>query len=212
MGCRATRPVVLALPRGGVPVADEVAQALGAPLDVLVVRKLGAPGNPELAIGAVTADVTHLDEATVRQLAIPRSFIDRAVAAEREEVAHREARFRQGRPAVDVRDRTVILVDDGLATGATATAAIAALRRQHPARIVLAVPIAADDTLAKLRPLVDEVACLERPGMFFAVGQGYADFEQTTDDEVRAILARQPASTALPAAPPAAGATPPGPP
>lgn len=198
---RSTKPVVLALPRGGVPVAEEVALALDAPLDVLVARKVGAPGNAELAIGAVAGNITHLDEPTIGQLAIPRRFIDRALAVEQEEVRHREARFRQGREPLPVTGRTVILVDDGLATGATATAAIAALRTRQPARIVLAVPIAAQDTLERLRPLADEVVCLETPTAFFAVGQGYEDFRQTTDEEVRAILARS--------GPPTAAVTPP---
>lgn len=192
---------MLALPRGGVPVAEEVALALDAPLDVLVARKVGAPGNPELAIGAVAGDITHLDERTIGELAIPRRFIHRAVAVEQEEVRRREARFRQGREPLGVTGRTVILVDDGLATGATATAAIAALRARQPARIVLAVPIAAQDTLDRLRPLADEVVCLETPAAFFAVGQGYRDFRQVTDEEVRAILARS--------GPPTAAATPP---
>lgn len=195
-------PVVLGLPRGGVPVAEEVAVALGAPLDILVARKVGAPGNPELAIGAVAGDITHLDERAIGQLAIPRRFINRAVAMEQEEVRHREARFRQGRAPLGVSGKTIILVDDGLATGATAMAAIAALRTHHPAKVILAVPIAAQDTLDRMRAVADEVVCLDTPVVFFAVGQGYHDFRPTTDDEVRAILARAAPATA--ASPPSA--------
>lgn len=199
---RSTKPVVLALPRGGVPVAEEVALALDAPLDVLVARKVGAPGNPELAIGAVAGNITHLDERSIGQLAIPRQFINRAVAAEQEEVRHREARFHQGREPLAVTGRTVVLVDDGLATGATATAAIAALRAQQPTAVVLAVPIAAQDTVERMRAVADGVVCLETPVAFFAVGQGYQDFRQVTDEEVRIILARSGPPTA--ASPPSA--------
>ena len=185
---RDTCPIVIALPRGGAPVADEIARALEAPLDVLVARKLGAPGNPELAIGAVAPGVTHLEQDTIRALAVSDEYITRAAALEQEELRRRELRFREGRPALPVSGRTVILVDDGLATGATAIAAIASLRRQAPKAIVLAMPVGSPEALQQLRKLVDDVVCLEVPYFFRAVGQAYVDFRQTTDQEVHDIL------------------------
>jgi predicted phosphoribosyltransferase len=181
-------PVVIALPRGGAPVGDEIARALEAPLDVLVARKLGAPGNPELAIGAIAPGVVHLEPETIRALAVSEDYIRKAVAVEQEELRRREMRFREGRPALPVSGRTVILVDDGLATGATAVAAIESLRRQAPRAIVLAMPVGAPQALQQLRKLVDEVVCLESPLFFRAVGQAYVDFRQTTDQEVHDIL------------------------
>lgn len=181
-------PVVIALPRGGAPVGDEIARALEAPLDVLVARKLGAPGNPELAIGAIAPGVVHLERDTIRALAVSEDYIGKAVAVEQEELRRREMRFREGRPALPVSGRTVILVDDGLATGATAVAAIESLRRQAPRAIVLAMPVGAPQALQQLRRLVDEVVCLESPPFFRAVGQMYVDFRQTTDQEVHDIL------------------------
>lgn len=185
---RDTQPVVLGLPRGGVPVADEVARALNATLDVLVARKLGAPGNPEFAIGAIAPGVTHLEESHVRALSVPTEYIQRAVAREQAELRRREQLFREGRPPAEVAGRTVILVDDGLATGATVRAAIKSLRRRSPGRIVLAVPIGGPDTVESLRPEVDELVCLETPGFFRAVGQGYVDFSPVTDVEVQELL------------------------
>lgn len=181
-------PVVIALPRGGAPVGDEIARALEAPLDVLVARKVGAPGNPELAIGAIAPGVVHLEPETIRALAVSEDYIRKAVAVEQEELRRREMRFREGRPALPVSGRTVILVDDGLATGATAVAAIESLRRQAPRAIVLAMPVGAPQALHQLRKLVDEVVCLESPLFFRAVGQAYVDFRQTTDQEVHDIL------------------------
>jgi len=181
-------PVVIALPRGGAPVGDEIARALEAPLDVLVARKLGAPGNPELAIGAIAPGVVHLEPETIRALAVSEDYIRKAVAVEQEELRRREMRFREGRPALPVSGRTVILVDDGLATGATAVAAIESLRRQAPRAIVLAMPVGSPQALQQLRKLVDEVVCLESPLFFRAVGQAYVDFRQTTDQEVHDIL------------------------
>ena len=189
----AERPdvVVLALPRGGVPVAYEVARALGAPLDVFVVRKLGLPGHEEVAMGAVaTGGVRVLNEQITRALAIPEHVIDAITAREQEELARRERVYRGDRPPLDVRGRTVILVDDGLATGATMQAAVQALRQQQPARIVVAVPTAAPETCEALRAKVDDVVCAVTPDPFYAVGLWYDDFSQTTDDEVRELLAR----------------------
>jgi len=191
--------LVLALPRGGVPVAYEVARALGAPLDVFLVRKLGVPGHEELAMGAVaTGGVRVLNEQIVRALRIPDDVIDAVTMREQEELARRERLYRGDRPLPDVRGRTVILVDDGLATGATMHAAIAALRQQQPARIVVAVPTAAPETCQALRAEVDDVVCAITPEPFYSVGLWYEDFSQTTDDEVRDLLARaaQPARAA----------------
>ena len=191
--------LVLALPRGGVPVAYEVARALGAPLDVFLVRKLGVSGHEELAMGAVaTGGVRVLNEQIVRALRIPDDVIDAVTMREQEELARRERLYRGDRPLPDVRGRTVILVDDGLATGATMHAAIAALRQQQPARIVVAVPTAAPETCQALRAEVDDVVCAITPEPFYSVGLWYEDFSQTTDDEVRDLLARaaQPARAA----------------
>ena len=190
----ANRPdvIVLALPRGGVPVADEVARALGAPLDVFVVRKLGVPGSEELAMGAVaTGDVRVLNDQLVNRLGIPDHLIDAVAVREGQELARRERLYRGGRPPLDVRDRTVILVDDGLATGATMHAAIAALRQLYPARIVVAVPTASPETCEEMRAEVDDVICAITPEAFQAVGRWYQDFAQTTDEEVQDLLTRR---------------------
>jgi predicted phosphoribosyltransferase len=190
----ANRPdvVVLALPRGGVPVAFEVAQALNAPLDVFVVRKLGVPGYEELAMGAVaTGGLRVLNDQIVQDLRIPDYVIDRVAAEEGEELTRRERAYRGGRPPLDVRGRTVILVDDGLATGATMRAAVMALRQHRPAHIVVAVPTASPETCEELKTEVDEVVCAITPEPFHAVGYWYEDFTQTTDQEVRELLARR---------------------
>src|SRR2546422_4930719 len=189
----ASRPdvLVLALPRGGVPVAYEVAHRLGAPLDVFVVRKLGVPGHEELAMGAVaTGGVRVLNDQLVEQLGISDQMIDAVAARERQELARRERLYRGNRPPPDVRGRTVILVDDGLATGATMYAAVEALRQQQPGRIVVAVPTASPEICEELRAEVDEVICAITPDPFYAVGLWYEDFSQTTDEEVRELLAR----------------------
>jgi predicted phosphoribosyltransferase len=189
----ANRPdvLVLALPRGGVPVAAEVARALEAPLDVFVVRKLGVPGREEFALGAIaTGGVRVLNEDAVRALHIPDRVIEAIAAKEQEELARRERVYRGDRPPLDVRGRTVILVDDGLATGATMHAAIRALRQQQPARIVVAVPTASPETCVELRTEVDDVICATTPDPFYAVGLWYEDFSQTTDEEVRELLAQ----------------------
>ena len=190
----ANRPdaLVLALPRGGVPVAYEVARALGAPLDVFVVRKLGVPGYEELAMGAVaTGGVRVLNDQLVERLGIPEQMIDAVAARELQELARRERRYRGGRPPPDVRGRTVILVDDGLATGATMHAAIEALRQQKPTRIVVAVPTASPETCEEMKTKADDVICAITPAPFQAVGRWYQDFSQTTDEEVEALLSRR---------------------
>ena len=190
----ANRPdaLVLALPRGGVPVAYEVARALGAPLDVFVVRKLGVPGYEELAIGAVaTGGVRVLNDQLVERLGIPEQMIDAVAARELQELARRERRYRGGRPPPDVRGRTVILVDDGLATGATMHAAIEALRQQKPTRIVVAVPTASPEICEEMNTKADDVICAITPEPFQAVGRWYQDFSQTTDEEVEALLSQR---------------------
>jgi predicted phosphoribosyltransferase len=193
LSAHAGRPdvLVLALPRGGVPVGYEVARALRAPLDVFLVRKLGVPGHEELAMGAVaTGGVRVLNADIVGALGIPASMIDATTAEEREELARRERLYRGDRPFPDVHGRTVLLVDDGLATGASMHAAIAALRPQQPARIVVAVPTAAPDICDELRAEVDDLVCALTPQPFHSVGLWYDDFSPTTDDEVRDLLAR----------------------
>ena len=189
----ANRPdvIVLALPRGGVPVAFEVASVLRAPLDVFLVRKLGVPGYEELAMGAVaTGGIRVLNEEIVRGLRIPDYVIDAVATWEEQELARRERVYRGESPQPDVQDRTVILVDDGLATGATMLAAIKALRRQQPARIVVAVPTASPEACGEMRTEADDVVCAITPEPFYSVGLWYEDFSQTTDEEVRDLLAR----------------------
>ncbi len=183
--------VVLALPRGGVEVGYEVARELGAPLDVIVARKLGAPGQRELGIGAIApGGVRVLDEETIALLRISPQELDAVAADEAVELARRERLFREGRPALDLAGRTVILVDDGLATGVTARAAVRAIRTRQPHRIVLAVPVCAPETAAALRGEVDDLICVESPPDFMAVGRWYEDFDQTSDHEVIDLLAR----------------------
>jgi erythromycin esterase-like protein/predicted phosphoribosyltransferase len=181
--------VVLGLPRGGVPVAYEVADALTAPLDVFVVRKLGAPGREELAMGAIaTGGVVVVNEDVVRGLRIDPQVIQRVAEQEARELLRRERVYRDGRPALDVRGKTVLLVDDGLATGASMRAAIDALRERRPRRVVVAVPAAPESTCRELAAVVDDVVCATTPSPFFAVGASYWDFAQTSDDEVRDLL------------------------
>jgi predicted phosphoribosyltransferase len=189
----ANRPdvLVLGLPRGGVPVAFEVAQALGAPLDVYLVRKLGLPGQEELAMGAIASGgVLVLNDEIVQVLHVPQQVIDAVAARERTELERRERAYRGNRPPPNVRGRTAILVDDGLATGATMRAAVAALRREQAGRIVVAVPVASPDVCAWLGREVDEIVCAETPDPFYAVGYWYQDFSPVTDEEVRDILQR----------------------
>lgn len=183
--------LVLALPRGGVPVAYEVAHALHARLDLFLVRKLGLPGQEELAIGAIASGgVRVVNEEVVRLLGVSNEVLDAVAARERRELKRRERAYRGNRPPRQVRGRTVILVDDGLATGSTMRAAVAALRRQEPARIVVAVPVGAPETCDEFRTQADEVVCARVPESFRAVGLWYEDFTQTSDEEVRQLLRR----------------------
>ena len=181
--------VVLGLPRGGVPVAYEVATALDAPLDVFVVRKLGIPGYPELAMGAIASGgVMVLIPEVVEQLGIPQEVINAVAQAEARELQRREKAYRGDRPPIDVTDRTVILIDDGLATGASMHAAIAALRKRKPKRIVVGVPIASPSTCEEVGKQADDIVCAATPEPFQAVGLWYEDFSQTSDEEVRKLL------------------------
>ena len=192
LGAYQGRPdvLVLGLPRGGIPVGYEVARGLGAPLDVFVVRKLGVPGQEELAMGAIaTGGVRVVNRDVVDALHIPPDVLDRAAEAERWELERRERSYRGDRPEPRVEGRTVILVDDGLATGSTMRAAVQALRQQRPARIVVAVPVAASATCEELRREVEDVVCFATPEPFMAVGRFYDDFSQTTDEEVHDLLA-----------------------
>lgn len=185
------RPIVVGLARGGVPVAFEVARALHAPLDVLLVRKVGAPGNPELGMGAVAeGGARYVNASTVRSLLVGPQELDAAVARAERELEDRIARLRGDRPPADLRGRTVLVVDDGLATGGTARAAVRALRAREPRRIVLAVPVGAAESVAALEPEVDELVCLLVPDVMWAVGAWYEHFGQTSDDEVAALLRR----------------------
>ena len=182
--------LVLGIPRGGVPVAFEVARALGAPLDVMVVRKLGCPGADELAMGAIASGgVRVLNQQVLRELLVPRSAIDTVAARELAELERRERSFRAGRPPLDPTGKTVIVVDDGLATGSSMRAAVSALHHREPAAIVVAVPVGATETCRSIARLVDRFECVIESTEFFAVGAWYEDFRQTTDEEVRQLLA-----------------------
>jgi putative phosphoribosyl transferase len=186
----ADRPVVLGLPRGGVPVAYEVARALDAPLDVLVVRKLGCPWQPELGLGAIgEGGVRLLNLDLIRRARVSAPALEAVARREGEELERRVQRYRRGRPVVDPSGRTVLLIDDGLATGFTARAGIEVMRRRGATRVVLAVPVAPPDTVAELAEVADEVVCLETPARFGSIGAFYADFSQTTDAEVAGLLA-----------------------
>jgi predicted phosphoribosyltransferase len=181
--------IVLGLPRGGVPVAYEIATALGAPLDVFLVRKLGVPGHPELAMGAIASGgVRVLNDEVIGWYGLPQSAIDQVASAEQVELTRREGEYRRGQPPLDARGRTVILVDDGLATGSTMKAAVQAVRKLGPDRVVVAVPVGAPDTCRAFAHIADEVVCARMPEPFSAVGLWYRDFDQTTDDEVRDLL------------------------
>lgn len=192
LALRKQAPVVLALPRGGVPVAARIAEALNAPLDLMLVRKIGVPGQRELAVGAIAGPdgqtmVTNPDIAAMAGL--DRQAIDRIADSERAELRRRQALYLKGRAPIDLAGKTVILVDDGIATGATAKAAVLALRHAGPKRIVIAVPVASSEAVAALQPFADEIVCLSIPPMFFAVGAHYHDFPQVEDSEVIEILA-----------------------
>jgi putative phosphoribosyl transferase len=183
--------LVLGLPRGGVPVAFEVAKALSAPLDVFLVRKLGVPGQEELAMGAIAAGgVRVLNEDIVRGLRLSDAIIDKVIAKEQQEIERREQLYRQNYPFPVVSDRIVILVDDGLATGATMRAAIEALKQQQPSQIVVAVPVSSPEAYRELATQVNEIICVETPQPFNSVGLWYDNFPQTTDEEVRDLLQR----------------------
>lgn len=193
MRFKAAHPVVLALPRGGVPVGYEIAEALEAPLDIVLVRKLGAPGFEELAIGAVAegAPLEKVIEAEiVADLGVPPDYLDQAIELQTREIERRRMAYRGGRAAIDVRGRTVIVVDDGIATGATIRAALRSVRRRNPARLVMAVPVAAPSTLASLTAEADELVCLEAPDPFDAISLFYSEFHQLRDEEVIELLKR----------------------
>jgi len=182
--------IVLGLPRGGVPVAFEVAKALHAPLDIFLVRKLGVPGQEELAMGAIASGgVRVLNQALIRSLEIPPQVIAVITQQEQQELERREHAYRGNRPKPNLLHRTVLLVDDGLATGASMRAAVVALREQHPAHIVVAVPTAAPEACAEFAEIVDEMICAETPDTFWGVGMWYYDFSPTSDEEVRTLLA-----------------------
>jgi predicted phosphoribosyltransferase len=184
--------IVLGLPRGGVPVAYEIAKQLHAPLDVFIVRKLGVPGFEELAAGAIASgDICVFNEDVMRAIPHAQQTIEAVSAREKAELQRREQIYRGGRPPPQVRAQTVILVDDGLATGATMRAAVKALRESGAAKIVAAVPVSPPDTCTEIRQLADETICLSTPEFFHAVGQYYEDFSQTSDDDVRELLARR---------------------
>ena len=193
LGAYAQRPdvLVLALPRGGVPVAYEVARALNAPLDVFLVRKLGVPGHEEAAMGAIASGgIRVLNDEVIHALHLPRQVVEEVTAREQRELQRRQQLYRDGRPAPDVKGRTVILIDDGLATGATMRAALRALRQQQPARLIVAVPVGARSACRELLGEADEVICARTPEPFFGVGWWYQQFEQTSDQEVHDLLAR----------------------
>lgn len=182
---------VLALPRGGVPVGFEIARALRVPLDIFVVRKLGVPGQPEFAMGAIASGgALVLDQQTISELRISRDAVERVIAMERAELARREELFRGSRPPVDVSGRTIILVDDGLATGSTVQAAIAALRKEGPASVIVAAPVGSREACGAIGAVTDGCLCAMIPDRFYAVGLWYEDFSETTDAEVRQLLAR----------------------
>jgi putative phosphoribosyl transferase len=192
LGAFANRPdvIVLGLPRGGVPVAHEVAEALRVPLDVFVVRKLGMPGHEEHAIGAIASGgVRILDDYAIRYGGVSEDQLRRVTAREQAELERREKAYRGTRSFPDLRGKTVILVDDGLATGSTMRAAVSALRQEGPSRVVVAVPVGASNTCDSLRGLADDVVCAITPEPFYAVGLWYADFSETTDEEIHELLA-----------------------
>lgn len=193
MRYRDERPIILALPRGGVPVAAEVAEALDAPLDLLIVRKIGVPQQPELAAGAVVDDTKPIvvrNEDVIRMAGVSQADFERVRTAEIAEIGRRRSRYLGDRPHPELKDRTVIVIDDGIATGATARAALEALRRRHPRLLVLATPVAPTDTLEMLGKQADRVECLESHTIFGAIGNFYDDFRQVSDEEVISALSR----------------------
>jgi putative phosphoribosyl transferase len=183
--------IVLGIPRGGVVVGHEIAKALGAPLDVYITRKIGAPHNPELAIGAVASDGTlRIDHQLVRRLGVSQDYVDEESERQRQEIERRLAEYRGEGPGPELADKVVILADDGVATGATTLVTIQAIRSQEPTELVLAVPVGPRDSIDSLRQEVDQLVCLHAPEIFWAVGAFYNVFDQTTDDEVKALLER----------------------
>lgn len=181
--------LILAIPRGGVEVGYEVSRELGITLDIIIPKKLGAPGNPELAIGAVTGDGSvYLDQPLIENIGVSENFIKREIDEKLEEIRKREIIYRGENPPVDINGKTVILVDDGIATGSTIISAINALRNKKPARIIVAVPVAPQDAIARVNEVADDILCLYSPEWFFAVGQFYEDFRQTTHEEVLELL------------------------
>jgi predicted phosphoribosyltransferase len=187
---RSPDTIVLAIPRGGVVIGYEVARALGAPLDVTIPRKIGAPGQPELAIGAIGDDVVVLDDRTISYLHVREEYISEEIERQKAEIERRWRLYRDDRPFPDVKGKTVLLVDDGMATGSTTLAAARAVREKNPGRLVLAVPVAPAESVARLRPEVDEIVVLETPEPFFSVGSWYSVFDQTSDEEVIDLLHR----------------------
>jgi putative phosphoribosyl transferase len=184
-------PLVLALPRGGVPVGVEIAHALDAELDIFLVRKLGVPGQEELAMGAIASGgIRVLNEGLIKQLHIPEAVIEQVSLQEQQEIERREVLYRNNRPALEIRGRTVLLVDDGLATGATMLAAVRAVRVREPARVIVAVPVASVQACDEFRYHVDDIVCGETPEPFHSVGAWYEDFAQTSDAEVQELLRR----------------------
>jgi putative phosphoribosyl transferase len=199
------RPVIVALPRGGVPIALEVARALRAPLDILAVRKLGAPGNPELGVGAVAEDGTGvLDPRSAGMLGMTETMLDATLAQESRELRRRVERYRDGRPSIPVSGRTVIVVDDGLATGLTELAAVRALRKRGAQRIVVAVPVGSSESVSMLAEEADQVVCLMIPRRLFGVGMWYRDFAPVSDEQVLALLAEASGEASTEALPPQA--------
>ena len=184
------KAVVLALPRGGLPVGKEVAEALKAPLDVIVVRKLGVPWQPELAMGAIAGSTRVLDNEVIGEFGISPKQIETVAARETQEMERRETLYRGGLPALELRGRTVVLVDDGLATGSTMVAAVRHVRSLHPGKLMVAVPVSSSQACSRLKKEADECVCLAQPEPFFAVGEWYVDFHQVTDAEVQEILKR----------------------
>jgi putative phosphoribosyl transferase len=189
-GLRGRRVVILGIPRGGVEVAAVLADALEAPLDVVIPRKVGAPGNPELGLGAVAEGVEVLDERLIRSLGVGEEYLRREIAAQEEEIRRRSAAYRGDRPPVDLEGRVAVVVDDGVATGGTAAAALRWARTRGASRVILAVPVAPPEAIQRLNEEADEVCVLTTPEPFFAVGQWYADFPQVSDEEVVQLLSR----------------------
>ena len=188
--------IVLGIPRGGVVVAYEVAQAIGAPLEVYITRKIGAPHNPELAIGAVASDGgIVLDHDLIRQLGIPGDYVEKETERQRQEIERRAREYRGDRPPLELAGKTVVVVDDGVATGATIMATLRALKRQEPKELILAIPVGPPDTVKQLGKEADRVICLSTPHLFWAVGAFYAVFDQTPDEEVKRLLGALPSST-----------------